>query len=40
MAMAVGLKLKGKPRVFGHKNGVQAVRKTISSAAKDSALKL
>lgn len=27
-------KAKGKPRVFGHKNGVQAVRKTISSAAR------
>ncbi|MGF1753316.1 isoprenyl transferase [Vibrio makurazakiensis] len=27
-------KAQGKPRVFGHKNGVQAVRKTISSAAK------
>jgi undecaprenyl diphosphate synthase len=27
-------KEKGKPRVFGHKNGVKAVRKTISSAAK------
>ncbi|MEZ8823435.1 isoprenyl transferase [Vibrio amylolyticus] len=25
---------QGKPRVFGHKNGVAAVRKTISSAAK------
>ncbi|ERM60121.1 MULTISPECIES: isoprenyl transferase [Vibrio] len=27
-------KAKGKPRVFGHKNGVKAVRKTISSAAR------
>lgn len=27
-------KEKGKPRVFGHKNGVKAVRKTISSAAR------
>ena len=27
-------KAQGKPRVFGHKNGVQAVRKTISSAAR------
>lgn len=27
-------KEKGKPRVFGHKNGVKAVRKTISSAAQ------
>lgn len=27
-------KAQGKPRVFGHKNGVQAVRRTISSAAK------
>ncbi|NOH98493.1 isoprenyl transferase [Vibrio sp. 99-70-13A1] len=27
-------KAQGKPRVFGHKNGVKAVRKTISSAAK------
>jgi undecaprenyl diphosphate synthase len=27
-------KEKGKPRVFGHKNGVMAVRKTISTAAK------
>lgn len=27
-------KMKGKPRVFGHKNGVRAVRKTISAAAK------
>ena len=25
---------QGKPRVFGHKNGVRAVRKTISSAAR------
>ncbi|MCK6262592.1 isoprenyl transferase [Vibrio sp. ZSDE26] len=25
---------QGKPRVFGHKNGVAAVRKTISSAAR------
>ncbi|MDR9827554.1 isoprenyl transferase [Vibrio sp. FNV 38] len=27
-------KEQGKPRVFGHKNGVKAVRKTISSASK------
>ncbi|EMA8959491.1 di-trans,poly-cis-decaprenylcistransferase [Vibrio fluvialis] len=27
-------KAQGKPRVFGHKNGVAAVRKTISTAAK------
>lgn len=27
-------KAQGKPRVFGHKNGVSAVRKTISTAAK------
>jgi len=27
-------KEKGKPRVFGHKNGVKAVRKTISTAAR------
>ncbi len=27
-------KARGKPRVFGHKNGVSAVRKTISSSAK------
>ncbi|WP_117233489.1 isoprenyl transferase [Vibrio maerlii] len=27
-------KSQGKPRVFGHKHGVQAVRKTIRSAAK------
>ncbi|WP_428772132.1 isoprenyl transferase [Vibrio sp.] len=27
-------KAQGKPRVFGHKHGVAAVRKTISSAAK------
>ena len=27
-------KAQGKPRVFGHKNGVQAVRKTISSSAR------
>ncbi|MGF1749790.1 MULTISPECIES: isoprenyl transferase [Vibrio] len=27
-------KSKGKPRVFGHKKGVSAVRKTISAAAK------
>jgi undecaprenyl diphosphate synthase len=27
-------KEQGKPRVFGHKNGVKAVRKTISTAAK------
>lgn len=27
-------KEKGKPRVFGHKNGVKAVRKTISSSAR------
>ncbi len=27
-------KEKGKPRVFGHKNGVNSVRKTISTAAK------
>ncbi|RQW63944.1 isoprenyl transferase [Vibrio viridaestus] len=27
-------KEKGRPRVFGHKNGVKAVRRTISTAAK------
>ncbi|WP_194437485.1 polyprenyl diphosphate synthase [Vibrio fluminensis] len=27
-------KAQGKPRVFGHKNGVSAVRKTISTAAR------
>lgn len=27
-------KEKGKPRVFGHKNGVKAVRRTISTAAQ------
>jgi undecaprenyl diphosphate synthase len=27
-------KEKGKPRVFGHKNGVKAVRKTISTSAR------
>ena len=27
-------KEQGKPRVFGHKNGVSAVRKTISTSAK------
>ncbi len=27
-------KARGKPRVFGHKNGVSAVRKAISSSAK------
>ena len=27
-------KAQGKPRIFGHKNGVVAVRKTISTAAK------
>ncbi|GLT17247.1 ditrans,polycis-undecaprenyl-diphosphate synthase [Vibrio zhanjiangensis] len=27
-------KAQGKPRVFGHKNGVSAVRKTISTSAK------
>ena len=27
-------KQKGKPRVFGHKNGVKAVRETISAAGK------
>ena len=27
-------KAQGKPRIFGHKNGVMAVRKTISSAAR------
>lgn len=27
-------KAQGKPRVFGHKNGVAAVRETISTAAK------
>ncbi|RJX71718.1 isoprenyl transferase [Vibrio sinensis] len=27
-------KAQGKPRVFGHKNGVAAVRRTISGAAK------
>ncbi|CAM4237430.1 isoprenyl transferase [Vibrio agarivorans] len=27
-------KEQGKPRVFGHKNGVRAVRKTISSASR------
>ncbi|NAW68560.1 di-trans,poly-cis-decaprenylcistransferase [Vibrio sp. V27_P1S3P104] len=27
-------KAQGKPRVFGHKNGVSAVRKTITTAAK------
>ncbi|MGR5118433.1 isoprenyl transferase [Vibrio astriarenae] len=27
-------KEQGKPRVFGHKNGVKAVRKTISSASR------
>ncbi|QXO17986.1 MULTISPECIES: polyprenyl diphosphate synthase [Vibrio] len=27
-------KAQGKPRVFGHKSGVSAVRKTISTAAK------
>jgi undecaprenyl diphosphate synthase len=27
-------KEKGKPRVFGHKNGVKAVRKTISTSAQ------
>ncbi|CAM2788673.1 isoprenyl transferase [Vibrio neptunius] len=27
-------KAQGKPRVFGHKNGVAAVRKTISTSAK------
>lgn len=27
-------KAQGKPRVFGHKNGVVAVRKTISTAAR------
>lgn len=27
-------KAQGKPRVFGHKNGVAAVRKTISTASK------
>ena len=27
-------KAQGKPRVFGHKNGVAAVRRTISTAAK------
>ncbi|MGX9417114.1 isoprenyl transferase [Vibrio sp. WJH972] len=27
-------KEKGKPRVFGHKNGVRAVRKTIASSAR------
>ncbi|KEY91507.1 undecaprenyl pyrophosphate synthase [Candidatus Photodesmus blepharus] len=27
-------KAQGKPRIFGHKNGVEAVRKTISAAAK------
>ena len=25
-------KLKGKPRVFGHKNGVKSVRETIKAA--------
>ncbi|SUP10071.1 undecaprenyl diphosphate synthase [Vibrio metschnikovii] len=27
-------KAQGKPRIFGHKNGVAAVRKTVSTAAK------
>jgi undecaprenyl diphosphate synthase len=27
-------KTRGKPRVFGHKNGVKAVRKTITTAAQ------
>ncbi len=27
-------KAQGKPRVFGHKNGVASVRETISTAAK------
>ena len=27
-------KEQGKPRVFGHKNGVTAVRKTITAAAR------
>ncbi len=27
-------KARGKPRVFGHKNGVSAVRKTISASAR------
>ncbi|MGL5430175.1 MAG: polyprenyl diphosphate synthase [Vibrio sp.] len=27
-------KAQGKPRIFGHKNGVTAVRKTISAAAR------
>lgn len=27
-------KAQGKPRVFGHKNGVAAVRKTISTSAR------
>ncbi|EGU36886.1 polyprenyl diphosphate synthase [Vibrio scophthalmi] len=27
-------KAQGKPRIFGHKNGVTAVRKTISTAAR------
>ena len=27
-------KAQGKPRVFGHKNGVEAVRQSISTAAK------
>ncbi|MDW6093628.1 polyprenyl diphosphate synthase [Vibrio rhizosphaerae] len=27
-------KARGKPRVFGHKNGVKAVRKTITTAAQ------
>ncbi len=27
-------KSKGKPRVFGHKKGVSAVRKTVAAASK------
>ena len=27
-------KSKGKPRVFGHKKGVNAVRKTVAAASK------
>jgi undecaprenyl diphosphate synthase len=34
MAMAVGQKRGGKLRVFGHENGVAAVRNTVEAAAE------
>ena len=34
MGMAVGQKQHGKPRVFGHRNGVKSVRETTEAAAE------